>query len=78
LCPVVELTGCTLLYFCECLQLRQRYRAIYQNFRPACCFWGLVLLTRKLLFAAISTMLNHRVALAVRGTNGVGGGGIGG
>ncbi len=65
-------TSDAVLYCRECLQLRQRYRAIYQNFRPGCCFWGLVLLTRKLLFAAISTMLNHRVALAVRGTNGGG------
>jgi hypothetical protein len=45
--------------------MRQRYRGLYQNFRPACCFWGLVLLARKLLFAAIAVMCNHQVALQV-------------
>ena len=47
------------------LQLRQRYRGIYENFSPDCCYWGLVLLTRKLLFAVIIVLCDRRVALQV-------------
>ncbi len=45
--------------------LRQRYSALYMEFRPKMFYWKAVLLARKLLFAAIAVLTNQRVMLQV-------------
>jgi hypothetical protein len=37
-------------------QMRQRYKKIYEDFRPQFMAWKLVLLCRKLLFAIVVVM----------------------
>ena len=44
-------------------QLRQRYRKIYEDYRPQLMFWKEVLLMRKLLFAVIVVMLNNNIEM---------------
>ena len=48
---------------CGVLQLRQRYRKIYEDYRPQLMYWKEVLLMRKLLFAAVVVMVNKNIEL---------------
>ena len=45
------------------VQLRQRYRKIYEDYKPARMYWKEVLLVRKLLFATIVVMGNKNIEL---------------
>lgn len=45
------------------VQLRQRYRKVYEDYRPQLMFWKEVLLMRKLLFAAIVVMVNKNIEM---------------
>lgn len=43
--------------------MRQRYKKIYEDYRPQFMAWRLVLLSRKLLFAAIVVLVNKNIEL---------------
>jgi hypothetical protein len=45
-----------------------RYRKIYEDYKPAYNYWKLVLLIRKLLFALIVVLLDNNVEVQVGGT----------
>ena len=43
------------------IQLRRRYRKIYEDYRPQFVYYKLVLMLRKLLFACVVVLLNRSV-----------------
>jgi hypothetical protein len=50
----------------DSFQMRLRYRKIYEDYKPRFMWWKLVLLARKLLFAAIVVMVNKDIELQAR------------
>ena len=47
-------------------QVRQRYRKLYEDYKPEFMYWKLVLLVRKMVFAAIAVLLDHHIDTQVR------------
>jgi hypothetical protein len=45
--------------------MRQRYRSIYEDFKPQVWYYKVVILLRRLLFAVIVEMASTRVMLQV-------------
>jgi hypothetical protein len=43
------------------LQLRRRYRKIYEDYKPGLVFWKVVLIVRKFTFALIVVLLDNNV-----------------
>ncbi len=50
------------------VQLRRRYRKIYEDYKPHAVYWKLVLLGRKFLFSVIVVLINTNIELQVRST----------
>ncbi len=47
------------------VQLRRRYRKVYEDYKPHAVYWKLVLLGRKFLFSAIVVLLNSNIEAQV-------------
>jgi hypothetical protein len=45
--------------------MRQRYRSIYEDFKPQFCYFKVIILLRRLLFAVIIEMCSNYVTLQV-------------
>ena len=43
--------------------MRQRYRSIYEDFKPQFCYFKVIILLRRLLFAVIIEMCSNYVTL---------------
>jgi hypothetical protein len=49
----------------KAIQIRRRYRKIYEDFKPQFVYWKPVLLVRKLLFAFVVVLVNSNVEAQV-------------
>jgi len=45
------------------MDVRRKFRKIYEDFRPACYYWSIVLMGRKFAFALTTLMLNETPSL---------------